>query len=159
MSKANDRVGFAAGTYPFPRAVGPTGATGATGPGGSPTGDPNAIAYFNPTGAAITDDPKLTAAPPDQFGRPQIRDIRQNGPTGAVYRQGAWMADGDATNVIGEGLVIYGAAPNGLQDPANGTFARVKPSRFAIRLIIGGFDVGFGYRTDLDTMPGGLANN
>ena len=94
---------------------------------------PNAIAYYD-AGGNITGDPLLTAIPVDQFGRPQIRDLRIAGPgQGAVWRNGAWQSDGDATNVTGEGYVTYGPAENGLQDIANGAFGRVKWNRFGIR--------------------------
>jgi len=118
--------------------------------GGAIVGPAKTLAYFDIAGQLIG-DPLLTAVPLDQFGRPQIRDIRFAGPPGSgpVFRQGAWQADGDPQNVTGEGIVIYGPAPNGLQNPANGTIGRMKYDRFAIRLIIGGFDVGYGYRTDL----------
>jgi len=88
----------------------------------------------------------------DQYGRPQIRDIRQGilPASNAVWRQGAWQVDGDSTNVEGDGIVVYGKDPvSGLQDGSNGAFARVKCDRFGIRLITGGVDVGYGYRTDL----------
>jgi len=119
------------------------------GTGGFVTGPPKAVAYYDLLGG-ISGDPLLTAIPVDQFGRAQIRDIRQpTGPgSGAVLRQGAWVADGDSSNVQGEGLVVYGPAPNGMQDAANGTIGRVKYNRFQIRLIIGGFDVGSAWRVD-----------
>jgi len=47
--RATERCAFAASTYPLPRAAGPVG----------PTGDPNAVAFFNPTGTAITDNPRF----------------------------------------------------------------------------------------------------
>jgi hypothetical protein len=120
---------------------------------GMPTpGNPNALLYENPAGTTGITDPGLVAAPVDQFGRAQIRDTRLPGGvgTGAVLRQGAWQVDGDPLpDVQGEGLVVYGPAPNGLMDGSNGTFGRVKFDRFGIRLITGGFDVGYGWRTDL----------
>jgi hypothetical protein len=120
---------------------------------GSPTpGSPNSLLYENPAGTAAITDPNLVAAPVDQFGRAQIRDTRLPGGvgTGPVFRQGAWQVDGDPLpNVQGEGLVVYGPAPNGLMDALNGTIGRVKFDRFAIRLITGGVDVGYGWRTDL----------
>ena len=46
--------------------------------------------------------------------------------------------------------MVYGKDPvSGLQDGANGAFARVKCDRFAVRLITGGVDVGYGWRVDL----------
>ena len=112
-------------------------------------GDPNALLYENPAGTAAITDPALTAAPLDPFGRPQILDRRQApGPTGPVYRQGAWTADGDPVDLTGEGIVIYGPAPNGMHDGANGMIGRVKYNRFQLRLIIAGFDVGSAWRVD-----------
>jgi len=120
----------------------------AVGSGGGASGPPNAIAYYDALGAN-TGDPLLTAIPPDQFGRPQIRDLRILGPgLGAVWRNGAWQADGDATNVVGEGYVTYGPAENGLQNGTNGAFGRVKYNRFGIRYIIGGVDIGYAWRVD-----------
>jgi hypothetical protein len=118
--------------------------------GGAVVGPPNALAYYDALGA-ISGDALLTAIPLDQFGRPQIRDLRQGlgvNPPGAVFRQGAWQADGDAQNIQGEGIVVYGPAPNGLQDVANGTIGRVKYDRFQIRMIIGGVDIGSAWRVD-----------
>lgn len=118
--------------------------------GGGASGPPDALGYFDP-GGALTGDAKLTAIPVDQFGRAQIRDIRLPGApgTGAVLRQGAWQVDGDPLpNVQGEGLVVYGPAPNGLMDGANGTIGRVKYDRFQIRLIQGGVDIGSAFRVD-----------
>jgi len=117
--------------------------------GGGATGPADAIAYYDALGNN-SGDPLLTAIPVDQFGRAQIRDIREpTGPgSGAVLRQGAWVADGDPTNVQGEGVVVYGPAPNGIQDASNGTIGRVKYDRFQIRLIIGGVDIGSAWRVD-----------
>jgi hypothetical protein len=143
MSRIIGRGRYAAETYP----------ERSTGGGGGPTGDPNAIGYFNPAGSALIDDPALTAAPTDPFGRPQIRDIRILGPAqGAVWRNGAWQVDGDASNVTGEGYVTYGPAENGLQDGSNGAFGRVKYNRFGIRYIIGGVDIGYAWRVDPTSM-------
>ena len=116
--------------------------------GGSPSGDPNAVSYFSPSGAALIDDPKLTAAPVDQFGRPQILDRRQGALLeGAVLRQGGWVADGDPVNQTGEGVVVYGPA-NGLLDASNGMIGRVKYDRFQLRRIVGGVDIGSAFRVD-----------
>lgn len=119
--------------------------------GGAIAGPANALAYYSPTGGSIGGDAALTAAPIDQFGRPQILDRRQGAPgfANCVFRQGGWQVDGDPVNQSGDGLVIYGPAPNGLQDGANGAFARVKWDRYAIRLVITGTDVGYGFRVDL----------
>jgi len=119
-----------------------------SGGGGGVTGDPNAIGYFNPLGTALIDDIKLTAAPVDQFGRPQILDRRLGAlGEGPVLRQGGWTADGDPVNQIGEGIVSYGPA-NGLQDAANGMIGRVKYDRFQLRRIVGGVDIGSAFRVD-----------
>jgi hypothetical protein len=106
--------------------------------------------YYGPTGY-LAGDPALTFGEIDPFGRPEIRDLRLGLPpaANAVWRQGAWQVDGDSTNIEGDGLVVYGKAPNGLQDASNGAFARIKASRFGIRLITGGVDVGYGWRADL----------
>lgn len=124
-----------------------------SGGGPIPPGNPNAFAYFNGVGSLIS-DPFLLAGGLDPYGRPQIRDIRQGvlPAANAVWRQGAWQVDGDAQDIAGDGIVIYGPAPNGLQNATNGAFARVKNERFAIRLITGGFDVGYGWRADLTEM-------
>jgi hypothetical protein len=111
------------------------------------TGKPNAIVYGDSGGTGATADALLTAAPIDQYSRPQIRDLRVDVGGGAVWRQGAWQVDGDTQNVIGQGIVIYGEA-GGLQDGSNGSFARIKCDRFAIRYIIGGVDVGYAWRVD-----------
>lgn len=130
------------------------GAPGEVGPGApgealwTPlTGAPDALVYFDPTGKIASTDAALVAAPLDQFGRPQLRDTRTAGPIGAVWRQGAWTADGDASDVDGDGIVIYGPA-GGLHDAANGMFARVKADRFGLRRIIGGVDIGYAFRVD-----------
>lgn len=125
---------------------------GMGGGGGGPiAGNPNAIKYENAAGTNITDDVRLTAAPVDQFGRPQILDRRMGAPgfSNCVFRQGGSTLDGDPVNQSGDGIVIYGPAPNGLQDGSNAAFGRVKWDRFAIRLIIAGVDVGYGWRADL----------
>jgi hypothetical protein len=118
--------------------------------GGALAGNPNAFGYFNPAGNALTSSALLTAAPVDQFGRPQILDRRQNGPTGPVYRQGAWTSDGDPSDIASEGVVLYGPAPNGLQNSSNGTIGRSKYSRFAIRMIQAGVDIGYVFRVDAE---------
>ena len=113
----------------------------AGGGGGGPTGDPNTIAFFNPTGGAITDDVKLVAAPVDQFGRPQIRDWRNGANVspddGPVYRQGAWETDGDPTNQNSQGIVLYGLNALGIGPSAlGGGYARIKPRRIGLAQII-----------------------
>lgn len=117
--------------------AGATGATGATGGGGA-TGAPNAILYEDPTGTSETTDAALTAAPVDQFGRPQIRDIRFAG-IGCVYRQGAWSGDGDATDVQSEGVVLYGANAQGAgPNIADGGYNRQKSNRIGLAQVING---------------------
>lgn len=121
-----------------------------SGGGGIPPGSPNAIVYYDPAGLTITTNANLTAFPVDQFGRPQILDRRLNGFTGCVFRQGAWTADGDPSDIISEGVVLYGPAPNGLFNANNGTIGRSKYSRFAIRMIQNGVDIGYAFRVDAD---------
>lgn len=121
------------------------------GGGGAVTGFPNALLFENPAGLAPTTDAALVAAPVDVFGRPQIWDYRLNAGNGTVWRQGQWVADGDPGNVIGEGFVSYGPA-GGVQDAANGMFARVKYDRFGLRRIIGGVDIGYSFRVDTTEM-------
>lgn len=132
------------------------GAPGQVGPGApgealwTPlTGAPDALVYFDPTGQIASTDAALVAAPLDPFGRPQLRDTRTNPgiPIGAVWRQGAWTADGDPSDIDGDGIVIYGPA-GGLHNAANGMFARVKADRFGLRRIIGGVDIGYAFRVD-----------
>lgn len=74
-----------------------------------PAGPPDALAYYDAAGV-LTGDALLTAIPLDAYQRPQLHDKRL-GPTlrGAIWRQGAWSQDGDPDNVVGEGLVCYGA--------------------------------------------------
>lgn len=119
--------------------------------GGVPVGSPNSLAYYNPLGTTVITDPALTAAPIDQYGRPQILDRRLGTPPAAncVWRQGGWQVDGDPVNQSGDGIVIYGPAANNLQNALNGAFGRMKWDRFAIRYIIGGVDIGYAWRTDV----------
>lgn len=115
----------------------------------------NAAAYWDAAGTTLTTDAGLLFGGLDPYSRPQIRDIRQGtgGAANAVWRQGAWQVDGDAQNIEGDGVVVYGRDPTtGLHNGSNGAFARVKSDRFAIRLITGGVDVGYGWRADLTEM-------
>lgn len=133
------------------------GAPGQVGPGAPAealwtplTGAPDALVYFDPTGQIASTDAALVAAPLDPYARPQLRDTRVNllaPQPGAVWRQGAWSVDGDASDIPGDGIVIYGPA-NGLQDPLNGMFGRVKADRFALRRIVAGVDIGYSFRVD-----------
>ena len=129
------------------------------GGGGTIVGtDPNALVYLDPTGTSGVTDPKLTAAPIDAFGRPQLWDDRAAAGTGAVFRQGSWQADGDPTSQTAEGAVYYG--PNALgngPDPAEGGYARVKPRRFGLAQIIPGVNGGnlfYYFRVDSDSING-----
>ena len=130
----------------------------AGGGGGGPTGDPNTIAFFNPTGGAITDDVKLVAAPVDQFGRPQIRDWRNGANVspddGPVYRQGAWQTDGDPTNQNSQGIVLYGLNALGIGPSAlGGGYARIKPRRIGLAQIIPAVNGGalfYPFRADME---------
>jgi len=117
----------------------PGGSTGGAGVSGSP----NAVVYLNPAGNAAASDSGLTASPVDQFGRPQLRDIRSLGAgLGSVWRQGAWQTDGDATNVIGEGLVLYGGSSNGIQSATEGGYNRQKADRIGLGQILPGVNGG-----------------
>lgn len=136
--------------------IGPT-------PGG--TGNPNAIVYNDPLGATIVGDNALTAAPVDQFGRPQILDRRQNGPIGPVFRQGGWTADGDPVDETAEGIVLYGPNANGAGPNAtDGGYNRQKPDRIGIAQIINGVNgnaLFYGFRADFVRMflTDNFANN
>lgn len=123
--------------------VGPAGASGA---GPVPiTGAPDALIYIAPSGSGIITDPRLVAAPLDPYNRPQLRDTRlgTGGAANAVWRQGAWQADGDSENIVGDGIVIY--API---DAANGNFARIKGDRFGIRRIFSPTIDDYSWRVD-----------
>ena len=127
------------------------------GGGGGPTGDPNAIAFFNPAGATLIDDPLLVAAPIDAFGRPQIWDHRQAAGKGSVWREGAWQADGDPSNQKSEGIVCYGANANDVGPTlADGGYARVKPNRFGLAQILGGGGLFYAIRLDNELAAGGI---
>lgn len=117
---------------------------------GGVSGSPNSVVYINPAGTGTSTDAALTAFPVDAFGRPNVWDRRHGaGPdAGAVWRLGSWESDGDPASIQGEGLVVYGKAPNGLHNAANGTFARVKYDRFGIRMILAGVDIGYAWRVD-----------
>lgn len=121
--------------------------------GGLPLpGAPNAILYENPLGTGATTDANLTAFPVDAFGRPQIWDKRVGG-AGAVYRNGSWTADGDPTDVTGDGLVSYGANAIGLGPNAtDGGYARIKPNRFGLAQVIGGGPLTYAWRVDYTQM-------
>ena len=137
---------------PFIGTVGQTlvclgGDNWAPGAASSPTGPAGSLAFFDNPSGSLTGEAELIAEPIDQFNRPQIRDIRDEGGVGAVFRQGAWQADGDPQNLQGEGIVIYGEA-GGTIDPSNGMIGRVKADRFQLRRIIGGVDIGSAFRVD-----------
>lgn len=131
-------------------AAGPPGPPGPPGP--DVTGDPNALLFINPAGNHSTTDPKLTAAPTDQYGRPQIRDIRKADGVGAVNRIGAWEVDGDAENVIGEGYVVYGWKNPAEFGSQNGMIGRLKYDKIYLRRIVGGVDIGYAFRVDLTSL-------
>lgn len=126
-----------------------------------PSGDPNSIAFFSPTGATLIDNPKLTAAPLDPFARPQIRDDRSAAGVGSVFRQGAWQADGDPDNQSGEGAVYYGPNALGLgPDATQGGYARIKPLRIGLAEIVPGINGGFlFYYFRVDGGEGGSGTN
>lgn len=118
--------------------AGPRGPQGPQGPDIS--GDPNAIVFVQPDGTGSATDPKLTATPIDQYGRPQVRDLRQDNGTGPIFRQGAWQVDGDAENIAAEGYVCYKPRTG---QPRDGEFARVKGNRIGIRRIWGAVDLDY----------------
>lgn len=127
-------------------AAGPPGPPGPPGP--DVTGDPNGIVFINSAGDGSETSPDFTAAPLDPQGRPQIHDKRTAPGGGTIWRQGSWFTDGDPENIPGNGIVIY--QPLGGPGGFDGNFARVKADRFGIRRIIGGVDIDYAYRTDLD---------
>lgn len=120
--------------------------------------DPNAIVFMDPTGTNGDTDPKLTAFPIDPFARPQIRDWRSAAGIGPVWRQGAWQADGDASNQKAEGFVSYGANALGLGPTGtDGGYARIKPNRIGLAQILPGVNAGALYypiRLDSDPLGG-----
>ncbi len=107
----------------------------------------NAIAYGNtapPTDAPIISDPNLVAGGLDAFQRPQIHDTRV-GPTmrGPVWRQGAWEADGDPNDGVGEGVVFYGANALGNgPDASQGGYFFATPYSFGRYQIVPGVNGG-----------------
>jgi hypothetical protein len=70
----------------------------------------------------------------DGFSRPQI----WNKMTNAVLRLGSWGADGDATNVNSEGIVVYADSFLAPIDATHGGYARIKGNRFGLFLIDAG---------------------
>ena len=128
--------------------TGPTGSAGSTGPGGGgSTVFANAIAYGDtapPAAAPIISDPNLVAGGLDAFQRPQIHDTRV-GPTnrGPIWRQGAWQADGDPNNAVGEGFVSYGANALGNgPDATQGGYFFATPYSFGRYQIVPGVNGG-----------------
>lgn len=107
------------------------------------SGDPNALLFEDATGTNAITDAKLVVAPPDVFARPQIWDDRSLAGKGAVFRQGAWQADGDPTSQAAEGFVTYGANALGLgPDNTQGGYGRIKARRLGIAQIIPGINAG-----------------
>lgn len=80
-----------------------------SGGGGLPTGDPDAVAYYDPTGTTLSTSPAFLAGVLSPLGAPQLWDFRVAGGKGAIWRQGAWTVAGDATNQKGSGFVTYGS--------------------------------------------------
>jgi len=112
--------------------------------GGSVTGDPTTVAFFDPITGVLSDSPQLTAAKLDAYQRPQIHDYRV-GPSGrgAVSRLGQWGIDGDPSSVTSEGFVTYGA--NALGNGPDGTaggFGFYEPNGFGELNIIPGVNGG-----------------
>jgi len=122
------------------------------GGGGGVTGAPRAIVFVDPSGTGANTDPDLVVRPAalGNYGRPEIWDHRPRNPpdAGPVIRQGASSADGDAFDSPGDGIVVYGPAPNGTQDNVNFAFGRMKSNRFAIRFCQGGVDIGDAWHVD-----------
>lgn len=110
-------------------------------------GLPYAIAYYDALGV-LTSDAALTAAP-DPFGRPQLWDRRLGG-DGPVYRNGAWVQDGDPTSVSGSGVICYGPDINGLLNGSEGAYARVKHNRFGLFNILPVVGSFYLWRVDSD---------
>lgn len=113
------------------------------GSSGPVPGAPNAIAYENPAGTNLTTDPNLTAGKLDAFGRPQIWDRRFTA-RGALFRQGAWEADGDpAPDVKAEGFVTIGSNATNLgPSPTDGGFFFCTPHSFGQYQIRAGINGG-----------------
>jgi hypothetical protein len=108
----------------------------------------------------------------DAFGRRQIwyrgtnsSDPDDSGATytgnGSVFRMGSLFADGDPTNIISEGQVVYGqSSAGGIMDGSNYGFARIKPMRFQLKDSIAGnlYDLYLVNPTQMAWRPGGAAN-
>jgi hypothetical protein len=110
------------------------------GGGGGFTGVPFGEAYFNAAGVG-TSVPDYIVVPVGVFGRPEVRDFRQNIPLGrgAIYKNGSWSQDGDAQNVMGEGFVTYGVSPLGLGPSAlDGSMGYFTPNSFGSYTVING---------------------
>jgi len=117
MGRANDRVSFAAETYPLPRLVsgftgptGPTGPTGATGPSGGPPGP------TGPTGATGATGATGPTGPAGATGA--------TGPAGATGATGAAGATG--ASIVSSSDAVPGPGP---VSPPNA------PAPFAIILL------------------------
>jgi len=122
---------------------------------GGVTGAPNALVYINSLGTGTVTDAALVVAPPDVFLRPQIWDTRLGG-AGAVWRQGAWQADGDPASVVGDGIVLYGLSTLGNLNPVEGAYNRQKSNRMGLAQILPGVNGGnLYYLARID--PNGLA--
>jgi len=118
--------------------------------------NPNAIVYGDALGVP-TSDIALVALPLDPQGRPQVWDHRAGG-AGAIYRNGAWQADGDPSSIKGDGIVSYGPNSLGLgPNAADGGYARVKFNRFGLAQIIpavAGGALFYAIRLDSDPLGG-----
>jgi len=108
--------------------------------GGGFVGVPFGTAYFDAAGVG-TSVSDYIVVPAGVFGRPEVRDFRQNIPLGrgAIYKNGSWSQDGDAQNVMGEGYVSYGVSPTGLGPSAlDGGMGYFTPNSFGCYTVING---------------------
>lgn len=152
------RTDGAAGTTYYVKEVGNATNTGWTAmvTGVPVTGIANAMTYFGVSGA-VTSNASLLIGSVDPFGRPRIWDFRTGG-AGTIFRQGSWTADGDPTDVEGDGAAFIGKNINGdlTGSALGGAYARIKKDRFGLFQIIPGFPSGFYMaRLDCDATAGG----
>ena len=64
-------------------------------------------------------------------------------PTDGVMRLGSLAADGDASNIVSNGLVIYGENTNGIQDANNYSFSYLEPEGLGLRNAVNGGYTGY----------------
>lgn len=99
-------------------ALGPTGTQGNMGPTGS-TGDVGPTGSFDSTQIAIDTDP---------YGRPRFLFKIDNN----VIKLGSFVADGDASNIYSDGIVVVGANSQSNFDSNNYAYVRIKPNRIGL---------------------------